>query len=88
MNTLNIVCLIAITLKILMKLIFWLLIKNRRPKLFISSFFRIYSIYDMHDAPNNETLTFWKISNFCNIIMWIAIATLIVANVMGKWNID
>ena len=42
----------------------------------------------MHDAPSSETLTFWKVSNFCNIIIWAAISILIVSSIMANWTVE
>lgn len=88
MQTLNAICFIAIGLKIVMKLIFWLMIKERRKRTFFRSFFRMYSVYDMHDAPNPETVTFSKVSNFCNIVIGIALAILIYNAVITLTTVD
>ena len=73
MSTVETVCLVLIALKVAMKIIFWLLTPEKNIGLLLSSFFRLFSIYDMHDAPNPQTLTFSKVSNFCNIVLWTSI---------------
>jgi len=73
------ICLIAIGISFLLKIIFWLRIRRKSTRFLLRSFFRYYSIYDMHDAPSPEHLTFWKLSNVFNFIIWIALSILAIS---------
>jgi hypothetical protein len=46
---------------------------NKTIRQFFVSFFKYYAKYDMHDAPNDEALLFWKASNFCNGLIKIVL---------------
>lgn len=78
MNEFAIYSIAVITLCIIAKLVFWILIKKKSKRLLYRSFFRFYSVYDMHDAPSIQTLTFWKASNIINIFFWLGIVMLIL----------
>ena len=57
-----------------LKLFFWLLITDVKKRVkFVLSFVRLYSMYQMHDAPSKKTMIFWKVSNVLNIVFWIAL---------------
>lgn len=57
-----------------LKLFFWLLITDVKKRVkFVPSFVRLYSMYQMHDAPSKKTMIFWKVSNVLNIVFWIAL---------------
>jgi hypothetical protein len=68
---------------IILKFIFWMLIRKKSFKLFYRSFIRFYSVYDMHDAPSAKTLTFWKASNVINLLAWTAGAILIITGFLS-----
>jgi hypothetical protein len=76
MFTLTSICLLFIAAKMILKLVFWLFTKDRSFGMFLLSFSRLHSVYDMQDDPDTPTRIFWKVSNFCNIIMWSAILIL------------
>lgn len=78
MTTFVIAAILLMIVSIIIKLAFWLLAKRKSWRHFFKSFFRYYSVYDMHDAPSKAMLTFWKSSNVINILFWLAIAILIV----------
>jgi len=62
---------------LLTKIIFWYFIPEKKVSSFFNSFFRWYSIYDMHDSPNSRVTTFWRISNICNAIVYTSAIILI-----------
>lgn len=73
-NDLMFVFLVLLTTTFVLKFIFWLLITDVRNRVkFVPSFVRLYSMYQMHDAPSKKTATFWSASNILNIIFWIAV---------------
>lgn len=67
-----------IVVSIVIKLAFWLQAKRKSWRHFFKSFFRFYSVYDMHDAPSKAMLIFWKSSNVINFFFWLGLAILIV----------
>ncbi len=63
---------ILLTTTFILKLFFWLLIADVKKRVnFVTSFLRLYSIYQMHDAPSKRTVIFWKASNILNVLFWI-----------------
>lgn len=78
MATVVIVAIALLIVSISLKLIFWLQAKRKSWRHFLKSFFRFYSVYDMHDAPSKKMLFFWKSSNVINIFFWLGLAILIV----------
>lgn len=64
---------------IVIKIIFWYRIPGKKFRLLYKSFIRHYSVYDMHDAPSKQILTFWNASNWINYFLWLATACIIVA---------
>lgn len=71
------ICLWAIALMLGLKIIFWSRTKRKSVIKLLRSFIRNFSIYDMHDAPSDNDLIFWKVTNFTNLVIWAALTFLI-----------
>lgn len=89
-NTIIVLLACAVT-AFLVKLIFWLTIKQSSTKYFINSFFKFYTKYLLHDSTNNYTKRFKKVSNIANVIFWLSIivlAILVYINVDSLFPMD
>lgn len=53
------------------KLILWVQIKQRRVNTLVTSFFRYYNVFSLHDAPTAQVKKFRKTSNIINFIFWL-----------------
>jgi hypothetical protein len=73
----GLVSIIFLLISLLTKFIFWFLLPEKKVSSFLKSFFRWYTIYDMHDAPNSNVAAYWRISNICNFIAYTSAIILI-----------
>ncbi len=90
-NDLMFVFLVLLTTTFVLKFIFWLLITDVKKRVnFVTSFLRLYSMYQMHDAPSKKTMIFWKVSNVLNILFWIAVTCIgfLLLNQVFKGSAD
>lgn len=73
MQMFKIYCITSALLALLIKLIFWYKIPNRKIKTFWHSMFFMFDKYDMYNIDNPKIASFWKVSNVCNVFFWIAL---------------
>jgi hypothetical protein len=78
MYNITLLCSIIIAICIAIKLIFWSFITPKSFSEFLISFVKIFSLYDLHDAPSSQWRRFGKINNFLNIIIWICTAVIAI----------
>jgi hypothetical protein len=72
------ICFYTIAIAIVLKVIFWFLLPKKSLRGLKRSFYRYYSQYDMHEAPNFQTKLFWQASNVLNVFIVVPVVIILI----------
>ena len=72
----EITLLVFIIIAILIKLVYFYMIPKRRIKMFIKSTIKWHNLTMMTEDLNENVETFLRISNYCNLVIWIGTGVL------------
>ena len=78
----------VVLIAIIVKIFFYFRIKTKKSKQlgeFLKSFKTWFKVHDLHDADTNlSRQEFMQISNFVNIIWWVAMILLVLSSIMNS----